>query len=95
MLKICFYCTIFYLQTLADTLCMKLDKDELKLKSKVLSLAYSQDGSEEWSLSCTSKHNKGLLFDAVIMTVRIFFLLEYIFVCYFTSMLKILVFLLC
>ncbi|KAH7577219.1 hypothetical protein JRO89_XS01G0223200 [Xanthoceras sorbifolium] len=44
---------------------------KLKLKSKVLSLAYSHEGSEDWSLSCTSnrdKRSQGLSFDAVIMT---------------------------
>ncbi|KAK2661515.1 hypothetical protein Ddye_000089 [Dipteronia dyeriana] len=59
------------MQTLTDALCTKLGKDELKLKSKVLSLAYNHEGSEDWSLSCTSnhdKHSQDFSFDAVIMT---------------------------
>ncbi|XVF57840.1 hypothetical protein PTKIN_Ptkin07bG0014900 [Pterospermum kingtungense] len=62
------------MQTLTDMLCKDLSKDELKLKSKVLSLSYSHDGkstSENWSLSYASDHDKrsqGSSFDAVIMT---------------------------
>ena len=56
-------------------LCKELPKDELKLKSKVLSLSYSHDGKstlENWSLSYASdrdKRSQGSSFDAVIMTV--------------------------
>lgn len=62
------------MQTLTDTLCKNLLKDEIKLNSKVLSLSYNQDGkraSDNWSLCCASndeKHSQGLSFDAVIMT---------------------------
>ncbi|XWS44034.1 hypothetical protein CRYUN_Cryun15aG0010400 [Craigia yunnanensis] len=62
------------MQTLTDMLCKELPKDELKLKSKVLSLSYSHDGKstlENWSLSYASdrdKRSQGSSFDAVIMT---------------------------
>ncbi|KAM7277579.1 hypothetical protein ACFE04_004713 [Oxalis oulophora] len=43
------------MQTLTDTLCKELDKDELNLNSGVLSLSYSQDGKSalhnNWSIS--------------------------------------------
>ncbi|KAH9792066.1 protoporphyrinogen oxidase 2 [Citrus sinensis] len=61
-------------KTLTDALCKAFGKDELSLKSKVLSLSYSHDGRsalENWSL-CSSNQEKqslGLSFDAVIMTV--------------------------
>ncbi|KAH9792056.1 protoporphyrinogen oxidase 2 [Citrus sinensis] len=61
------------MQTLTDALCKAFGKDELSLKSKVLSLSYSHDGRsalENWSL-CSSNQEKqslGLSFDAVIMT---------------------------
>lgn len=61
------------MQTLTDALCKAFGKDELSLKSKVLSLSYSHDGRsalENWSL-CSSnqeKQSQGLSFDAVIMT---------------------------
>ncbi|KAH9792050.1 protoporphyrinogen oxidase 2 [Citrus sinensis] len=60
-------------KTLTDALCKAFGKDELSLKSKVLSLSYSHDGRsalENWSL-CSSNQEKqslGLSFDAVIMT---------------------------
>ncbi|XP_030476902.2 protoporphyrinogen oxidase, mitochondrial isoform X1 [Syzygium oleosum] len=62
------------MQTLAYVLCQKLSQDDLKLKSKVLSLSCSHDGapaSGDWSVSYSSDHNKHLqdsTFDAVIMT---------------------------
>ncbi|XP_017975823.1 PREDICTED: protoporphyrinogen oxidase, chloroplastic/mitochondrial isoform X2 [Theobroma cacao] len=62
------------MQTLTDMLCKDLSKDELKLKSKVLSLSYSHDGKstlENWSLSYASdrdKRSQGSSFDAVVMT---------------------------
>ncbi|KAG8501304.1 hypothetical protein CXB51_003426 [Gossypium anomalum] len=65
------------MQTLADMLCKDLSKDELKLKSKVLSLSYSHEGkstSENWSLSYASdrdKRSQGSSFDAVIMTAPV------------------------
>ncbi|KHG17367.1 Protoporphyrinogen oxidase, chloroplastic/mitochondrial [Gossypium arboreum] len=65
------------MQTLADMLCKDLSKDELKLKSKVLSLSYSHEGkstSENWSLSYASDRDKcsqGSSFDAVIMTAPV------------------------
>ncbi|XP_038716032.1 protoporphyrinogen oxidase 2, chloroplastic/mitochondrial isoform X3 [Tripterygium wilfordii] len=61
------------MQTIADRLCKELDRDELKLNSKVLSLSYSHDGKsalENWSVSCSlnsDKHSQGSNFDAVIM----------------------------
>lgn len=67
------------LQTLTDALCKALGKDELSLKSKVLSLTYSHDGKstlQNWSLynSNQDKQSQGLSFDAVIMTVGISFI---------------------
>ncbi|TYH76531.1 hypothetical protein ES332_D04G093400v1 [Gossypium tomentosum] len=65
------------MQTIADMLCKDLSKDELKLKSKVLSLSYSHEGkstSENWSLSYASdrdKRSQGSSFDAVIMTAPV------------------------
>ncbi|KAG2710573.1 hypothetical protein I3843_04G033400 [Carya illinoinensis] len=62
------------MQTLTDTLCKELGKDDLKLNSKVLSLSYSSDGKsalENWSIICASdsdKHSQALAVDAVIMT---------------------------
>ncbi|KAK4803435.1 hypothetical protein SAY86_003252 [Trapa natans] len=61
------------MQTLANRLCEKLGKDNLKLQSKVLSLCYSHDGktsSENWSLVVASdkRHSRESSFDAVIMT---------------------------
>ncbi|GAY65555.1 hypothetical protein CUMW_242080 [Citrus unshiu] len=62
------------MQTLTDALCKALGKDEVCLKSKVLSLSYSHDGKsalENWSLSSSNqdKQSQGLSFDAVIMTI--------------------------
>ncbi|KAJ1427550.1 Protoporphyrinogen oxidase [Sesbania bispinosa] len=57
------------MQTLTDTLCKELDKDHLKLNAKVLTLAYSHDGSslsQNWSITCASNQNTQV--DAVIMT---------------------------
>lgn len=64
------------MQTLTDALCKALGKDELCLKSKVLSLSYSHDGKsalENWSLSSSNqdKQSQGLSFDAVIMTASL------------------------
>ncbi|KAJ4729428.1 Protoporphyrinogen oxidase [Melia azedarach] len=61
------------MQTLVDALCKELGKDQVKLKSKVLSLAYSHEGKsalENWSLISASNRDKprSLSFDAVIMT---------------------------
>ncbi|KAL4369122.1 hypothetical protein GQ457_05G019270 [Hibiscus cannabinus] len=62
------------MQTLADMLSKNLSKDELNLKSKVLSLSYHHDGKstlDNWSLSYASdrdKRSQGSSFDAVIMT---------------------------
>ncbi|KAJ0111259.1 hypothetical protein Patl1_02990 [Pistacia atlantica] len=63
--------------TLTDTLSKKLDEDELKLRSKVLSLSYGRERKsalENWSLCYASnhgKHSQGLSFDAVIMTAPV------------------------
>lgn len=63
------------MQTLTDTLCKELDKDELKLNSKVLSLSYGVDAKSDignWTVSSAAKsdkRSKGLSIDAVIMTV--------------------------
>lgn len=63
------------MQTLADTLCKELDKDELKLNSKVLSLSYGVDAKSDignWTVSSAAKsdkQSKGLSVDAIIMTV--------------------------
>ncbi|KAH9743605.1 protoporphyrinogen oxidase 2 [Citrus sinensis] len=56
-------------KTLTDALCKALGKDEVCLKSKVLSLSYSHDGKsalENWSLSSSNqdKQSQGLSFDA-------------------------------
>ncbi|CAN1273325.1 Protoporphyrinogen oxidase 2 [Linum perenne] len=62
------------MQTLADRLCKEIEKDELRLGSKVLSLAYSCDSkstSANWSVSLASKADKPSPvspYDAVIMT---------------------------
>ncbi|KAM7280290.1 hypothetical protein ACFE04_007424 [Oxalis oulophora] len=62
------------MQTLTDTLCKELDKDELNLNSRVLSLSYSQDGKSalhnNWSISHADlgKNSQCSSFDAVIMT---------------------------
>ncbi|KAH9743598.1 protoporphyrinogen oxidase 2 [Citrus sinensis] len=63
-------------KTLTDALCKALGKDEVCLKSKVLSLSYSHDGKsalENWSLSSSNqdKQSQGLSFDAVIMTASL------------------------
>ncbi|XP_024626364.1 protoporphyrinogen oxidase 2 isoform X1 [Medicago truncatula] len=58
------------MQTLTDTLCKELGKDDIKLNAKVLTLAYSHDGSspsQNWSITCTS-NRKAQDVDAVIMT---------------------------
>lgn len=66
------------MQMLTERLCKELGKDDLKLKSKVLSLAYSPSGnsaSDNWSVSYASQHNKNtqqLSFDGVIMTAPLF-----------------------
>ncbi|KAJ4841649.1 Pyridoxine/pyridoxamine 5'-phosphate oxidase 2 [Turnera subulata] len=55
------------MQTLTDTLCKEIGKDELKLGSKVLSLSYD----DNWLVSYASKgdkHAQGSSYDAVIMT---------------------------
>ena len=60
------------MQTLPETLCKELEKDELKLNSKVLSLAYSHDDKSAigaWTVSSAANPSKGLSVDAVIMTV--------------------------
>ncbi|KAA8548215.1 hypothetical protein F0562_004524 [Nyssa sinensis] len=62
------------MQTLTDTLCKELGKDELKLESKVRELSCSCDENsllENWSVSYALNHNKHSekkSFDAVIMT---------------------------
>ncbi|XP_027351822.1 protoporphyrinogen oxidase 2 isoform X2 [Abrus precatorius] len=58
------------MQTLTDTLCKEIGKDDLKLSAKVLTLAYSHDGSsssQTWSITCTSNQNTQDI-DAIIMT---------------------------
>ncbi|XP_057437477.1 protoporphyrinogen oxidase 2, chloroplastic/mitochondrial [Lotus japonicus] len=58
------------MQTLTDTLCKELGKDDLKLNAKVLTLAYSHDGSsssQNWSITSTSNQNTPVV-DAIIMT---------------------------
>ncbi|KAL5057285.1 hypothetical protein RYX36_028889 [Vicia faba] len=58
------------MQTLTDALCKELGKDDLTLNAKVLTLAYSHDGSspsENWSITCTS-NKKTQDVAAVIMT---------------------------
>ncbi|KAK9272025.1 hypothetical protein L1049_002394 [Liquidambar formosana] len=61
------------MRTLTDMLCKELGKDELKLKSEVLSLSYNHDekSAENWLVSYASshdKHSQDFSFDAVIMT---------------------------
>ncbi|KAL9227044.1 hypothetical protein vseg_002785 [Gypsophila vaccaria] len=58
------------MQTLVDTICERLSKDELKLQCKVLSLSYSHEGqSNNWSLSCMSnKTVEDQRYDAVVVT---------------------------
>ncbi|XP_020218703.1 protoporphyrinogen oxidase 2 isoform X1 [Cajanus cajan] len=58
------------MQTLTDTLCKELGKDDLKLNAKVLTLAYGPDGSsslQNWSITCASDQRTQDV-DAVIMT---------------------------
>ncbi|GAU33321.1 hypothetical protein TSUD_165860 [Trifolium subterraneum] len=58
------------MQTLTDTLCKELGNDDLKLNAKVLTLAYSHDGSspsQNWSITCAS-NKKTQDVDAVIVT---------------------------
>jgi hypothetical protein len=73
---------VYPAQTLTDTLCKELGKDDLKLNAKVLTLAYSHDGSspsQNWSITCAS-NKKTQDVDAVIITVSIvFFLLPHCF----------------
>lgn len=69
--------TVYPAQTLTDTLCKEIGKDDLTLNAKVLTLAYSHDGSsssENWSITCTS-NKKTQDVDAVIMTVSMVSLL--------------------
>ncbi|ONK55026.1 uncharacterized protein A4U43_UnF8470 [Asparagus officinalis] len=63
------------MQALTNMLCAKLDKDSMKLDSKVLSLSYDLDGrypSKSWSISYSGKGGSELdldqSFDAIIMT---------------------------
>ncbi|OAY29614.1 protoporphyrinogen oxidase 2 [Manihot esculenta] len=62
------------MQTLTDLLSKELEKDELRLESKVLSLSYNHDSKsalENWSVSYASKGAKRLQdssYDAVIAT---------------------------
>ncbi|KAM7279307.1 hypothetical protein ACFE04_006441 [Oxalis oulophora] len=62
------------MQTLNDTLCKELDKDELNLNSRVLSSSYSQDGKSalhnNWSISHADlgKNSQCSSYDAIIMT---------------------------
>lgn len=58
-------------------LCKSLSHDEINLDSKILSLSYNSGSRQEnWSLSCVS-HNEtqrqNLHYDAVVMTVSVFF----------------------
>ncbi|XP_052728336.1 protoporphyrinogen oxidase 2 isoform X4 [Vigna angularis] len=58
------------MQTLTDTLCKELGKENLKLNSKVLTLAYGHDessSSPNWSITCVSNQSTQDI-DAVIMT---------------------------
>eukprot|EP00257_Ricinus_communis_P027252 XP_025014666.1 protoporphyrinogen oxidase 2, chloroplastic/mitochondrial isoform X3 [Ricinus communis] len=63
------------MQTLTDTLCKALAKDELRLESKVFSLSYNPDSKsavENWSLSYAfkgAKHLQNSSYDAIVMTV--------------------------
>jgi len=68
---------VYPAQTLTDTLCKELGKDDIKLNAKVLTLAYSHDGSsplQNWSITCASSRNTQDV-DAVIMTVSMVYLL--------------------
>ncbi|CAM8945426.1 unnamed protein product [Rhodiola kirilowii] len=61
------------MQRLTDRICQEFSRDELKLQSKVLSLAYDHDDKsamEKWSLtySVYDQQPEPALFDAVIMT---------------------------
>ncbi|KAL9331237.1 hypothetical protein ACSQ67_000847 [Phaseolus vulgaris] len=59
-----------YSQTLTDTLCKELGKENLKLNSKVLTLAYGHDessSSQNWSITCVSNQSTQDV-DAVIVT---------------------------
>ncbi|XP_002509548.2 protoporphyrinogen oxidase 2, chloroplastic/mitochondrial isoform X2 [Ricinus communis] len=62
------------MQTLTDTLCKALAKDELRLESKVFSLSYNPDSKsavENWSLSYAfkgAKHLQNSSYDAIVMT---------------------------
>ncbi|CAL0323030.1 unnamed protein product [Lupinus luteus] len=58
------------MQTLTDTLSKEIGKDDLKLNSKVLTLAYNHDGLsslQNWSITCAPNQNTQVV-DAVIMT---------------------------
>lgn len=60
-------------QTLTDTLCKELGKENLKLNSKVLTLGYGHDessSSPNWSITCVSNQSTQDI-DAVIMTVSV------------------------
>ena len=62
------------MQTLTDTLCKELGKDDLKLNAKVLTLAYNHDGSsssQNWSICASGQNTEPV--DAVIMTVSMVF----------------------
>ncbi|KAG4915391.1 hypothetical protein JHK87_052948 [Glycine soja] len=51
------------MQTLTNTLCKELGKDDLKLNEKVLTLAYGHDGSsssQNWSITSASNQRKDL-----------------------------------
>ncbi|KAJ4961711.1 hypothetical protein NE237_021621 [Protea cynaroides] len=62
------------MQTLTDTLCNVLGEDNMKLKSKVLSLSYNHDvnsAPNNWSISYATEHSqtsRPQSFDAVIVT---------------------------
>ncbi|WVZ07878.1 hypothetical protein V8G54_021224 [Vigna mungo] len=59
------------MQTLTDTLCKELGKENLKLNSKVLTLGYGHDessSSPNWSITCVSNQSTQDI-DAVIMTI--------------------------
>ncbi|KAL2320270.1 hypothetical protein Fmac_029239 [Flemingia macrophylla] len=61
------------MQTLTDTLCNELGKDDLKLNAKVLTLAYGPDGSsssQNWSITCANQSTQDV--DAVIMTAPLY-----------------------
>ncbi|CAI0457538.1 unnamed protein product [Linum tenue] len=64
------------MQTLTDRLCKEIEKDELKLGSKVLSLAYNCDAKStpaNWSISYASNSDKPShcsSYNAVVMTVQ-------------------------